>query len=265
MHLAESSENTTDSNLSVMRISILTLLLCIFSTGLHAATPGNPIKGEELFGQCAMCHTVGEGAQNTVGPNLNHLFGRKAGTVEGANYSDAMRAKGTEKELVWQENSLFQFLAGPARYVSGTIMGFEGLRTEKDIKNVLSYLIQFSPAYEANSLAYIAPKVASATALPEMKSSAEDEAIPEFTAKYMASVNAIENGGELWAKQCRHCHGSSAYPGKAPKLRPSAYKPDFVFDRITNGFRKMPAWKSVFTLEQRKELVAHILSSEFSP
>lgn len=248
-----------------MRISIPALLLCIVGTNTHAATPGNPIKGEELFQQCAVCHTVGEGAQNTVGPNLNHLFGRKAGTVEAANYSDAMRAKGTDDELVWQEKSLFQFLAGPARYVPGTIMGFEGLGTEKDINNVLSYLIQFSPAYEAGSLAYIAPEVAMAAPLPQIKSAQEEEAIPEFTAPFMASANAIENGGELWAKQCRHCHGSSAYPGKAPKLRPSAYKPEFVFDRITNGFRKMPAWKSVFTLDQRKDLVAHILSSRFSP
>lgn len=248
-----------------MRILLLAPVLFGLSLPLFAASAGNPIKGEEIFQQCAVCHSVGADAQNTVGPNLNHLFGRTAGSVDGANYSEAMQAKGSTDALVWQEKTLFQFLAGPQRYVPDTIMAFEGLRTEKEIKNVLAYLIQFSPAYEPDSLAAVDPKLAAETALPVVSSALEDEPAPEFTDEFLASATAIENGGELWASQCRHCHGSSAYPGKAPKLRPSAYTPEFVFDRVTNGFRKMPAWKSVFTLEQRKELVANVLSSEFAP
>lgn len=248
-----------------MKIPLLAPALLCLSFQLQAASAGNPVKGEEIFQQCAVCHNVGADAPNSVGPNLNHLFGRIAGSVEDANYSDAMRAKGSEESLVWNEKTLFLFIAGPERYVSGTIMGFEGLRTEKEINNVLAYLIQFSPAYEANSLLAVDPAVAASTPLPEVSSTLEEEPVPEFTEEFLSSATAIENGGELWAKQCRHCHGSSAYPGKAPKLRPSAYTPDFVFDRVTNGFRKMPAWKSVFTLEQRKELVANILSSEFAP
>lgn len=248
-----------------MKLSKCVLLLSLLSINTFAANPGNPINGEEIFKQCAACHQLGAEAQNLVGPNLNHLLGRKAGTVEGANYSEAMRAKGSNEEVIWQEKTLFQFLAGPQRFVPGTIMGFEGLRTEKQIKDVLAYLQQFSPAYEANSLSYVAPEVAAASTLPEMKSSSAAEEVPEFSKEFMASADAITNGGILWTKQCRHCHGNSAYPGKAPKLKPSSYKPEFVFDRITNGFRKMPAWKSTFTLDERKDLVAHILSSHFSP
>lgn len=86
-----------------------------------------------------------------------------------------------------------------------------------------------------------------------------------FTETYLASGDNIAAGGEIWADQCRHCHGAKAYPGKAPKLKPAKYKPDFVYRRVTDGFRKMPAWMEVYTDEERMQIVAYILSSKFSP
>jgi len=94
---------------------------------------------------------------------------------------------------------------------------------------------------------------------------AGDDAIPEFTQEFLNDAGNISAGAEIWTNQCRHCHGSSAYPGKAPKLKPSRYKPGFVYARVTNGFGKMPAWKDIFSLEQRMHVVAYVLSSEFSP
>lgn len=224
----------------------------------------NAVKGEELFKQCTACHAIGDGAVHTVGPTLNHVFGRTAGSAHGfENFSPAMRAKGEEENLIWDEKSLYIFLAGPARYVPGTIMGFEGLRREQEIKDLLSYLIKFSPAYEAESGKLVSAEAAAASTLPVLAAKDEIED-PAFTEEYLADATAIEAGSELWV-QCRHCHGSSAYPGKAPKLKPARYKPEFVFNRVTDGFRKMPAWKSVFTLEERKSLVAYILSRKFSP
>ena len=83
----------------------------------------NPVKGEELFKQCTACHAIGEGATHTVGPTLNHVFGRIAGTAEGyANYSPAMTAKGEADKQLWDEKSLYIFLAGPARYVPGCLL-----------------------------------------------------------------------------------------------------------------------------------------------
>ena len=64
---------------------------------------------------------------------------------------------------------------------------------------------------------------------------------PEFEQAYLDDTANIEAGKEIWQEQCRHCHGKSAYPGKAPKLKPRRYKPDFVYDRITNGFAKTNA------------------------
>ncbi|MEM7425545.1 MAG: cytochrome c [Pseudomonadota bacterium] len=88
---------------------------------------------------------------------------------------------------------------------------------------------------------------------------------PEFTEAYLNDEKAQALGMELWADQCRHCHGAKAYPGKAPKLKPRKYKPGFVFRRITKGFRKMPGWRDVYSFEERKALVAYIKSRKFSP
>lgn len=91
------------------------------------------------------------------------------------------------------------------------------------------------------------------------------EEAPDFTDAYMQDPAAIEAGRVVWDEQCQHCHGRSAYPGKAPKLRPSRYDADFVYDRVTNGFRKMPAWKDVYSQEERMAVTAYILSKQFSP
>ena len=99
----------------------------------------------------------------------------------------------------------------------------------------------------------------------EATAAVTDEPVPKFDAAYLTNVANIKIGEGVWANQCRHCHGNSAYPGKAPKLSPGSMEPDFIFDRVTNGFRKMPAWKEVFTLEERKGIVAYIKSDSFSP
>lgn len=91
------------------------------------------------------------------------------------------------------------------------------------------------------------------------------EPMPKFDSAYMANASAINSGKEVWDTQCRHCHGNSAYPGKGPKLSPGRMEPDFIFDRVTYGFQKMPPWKDVFSLEQRKAVVAYIKSTSFSP
>ena len=86
-----------------------------------------------------------------------------------------------------------------------------------------------------------------------------------FTEDYLHAAENIAGGAAIWQEQCRHCHGAKAYPGKAPKLRPSRYKPDFVYRRVSDGFRKMPAWKDVYTEEERMRIVAYVLSPQFTP
>jgi len=103
----------------------------------------------------------------------------------------------------------------------------------------------------------------SAASVPETE--VPGEMPPEFTEAYLADPGNIELGKSLWGDLCRHCHGRSAYPGKAPKLKPRKYTPDFVFDRVTNGFRKMPAWGDSYSKEERMGVVAYVLSRSFSP
>jgi mono/diheme cytochrome c family protein len=94
---------------------------------------------------------------------------------------------------------------------------------------------------------------------------AEEEPPPKFEASFLSSPKSIEEGRGVWDGQCKHCHGNSAYPGKAPKLKPGSYTPDFIYDRVTYGFRGMPPWKAVYTIDQRMAVVAYIKSDSFSP
>ena len=96
-----------------------------------------------------------------------------------------------------------------------------------------------------------------------MPATAEPE--PVFDKAFLTSRDSIKGGETVWTGQCRHCHGNAAYPGKAPKLNPAMMEPDFIYDRVTNGFQKMPAWKDVFSQQERMNVVAYIKSKEFSP
>lgn len=88
---------------------------------------------------------------------------------------------------------------------------------------------------------------------------------PAGLADRMKDAALLSQGEKLWQDQCTHCHGAKAYPGKAPRLQPHRYKPEFVWDRIHNGFRNMPSLKELYTPEQEIALVAYVLSDEFWP
>ena len=115
------------------------------------------------------------------------------------------------------------------------------------------------------SLAEVA--AAKAAVIKEEKKATPGKSLPPvpFSEEYLASTTNIDVGGEIWAAQCRHCHGAKAYPGKAPKLKPAKYKPDWVYSRVTDGFRKMPAWKDEYSDDERMKIVAYIMSGSFSP
>ncbi len=95
--------------------------------------------------------------------------------------------------------------------------------------------------------------------------SSKSEETPKFTKNVLKNVKLFSQGKKVWFDQCTHCHGFKAYPGKAPKLKPKKYKPEWVFKRVTDGFRKMPAWKEIYSLEERKAVVVYIMHRRFSP
>lgn len=117
---------------------------------------------------------------------------------------------------------------------------------------------------------FVAAAVAVASTLvraqtPPPAAAEPDEPVPTFAAEFLRDTKVIAAGQEVWQQQCRHCHGNSAYPGKAPKLSPGSLDPVYIFDRVTYGFKGMPAWRHVFTREQRLSVVAYIKSDGFSP
>ncbi len=86
-----------------------------------------------------------------------------------------------------------------------------------------------------------------------------------FTEEYLNDPEVFKQGKEIWFEQCVHCHGYNAYPGKAPKLKPKRYKPEFVYKRVAKGFKKMPAWEDVYEKEELMAVVAYVKSKNFSP
>ena len=115
--------------------------------GMSPATAaGDPAAGEIVFKKCMSCHAVGEGAKNKVGPVLNGVFGRTAGTFEGFKYSKAMIDAGAGG-LVWTPETVQHFLAKPRDFVKGTKMSFPGLPNPVDEENVIAYLLTFSPDF----------------------------------------------------------------------------------------------------------------------
>jgi cytochrome c len=106
-----------------------------------ASAAGDAAAGEAKFKVCKVCHQVGENARNFVGPELNGVVGRRAGTVPGYNYSDANKNSG----LIWDEATLAKYLHSPREVVPGTKMAFPGMSNDDDIANVIAYLKQFGP------------------------------------------------------------------------------------------------------------------------
>ena len=130
-----------------MKTSILAVaaaLAVTFAAG-SALAQGDAEEGKNEFRKCMACHAVGEGATNRVGPVLNDVFGRVAGTFEGYKYSQAMIDAGAGG-LVWSDETLHQFLTKPRDLVKGTKMTFPGLKEPADIDNVIAYLATFSTA-----------------------------------------------------------------------------------------------------------------------
>ncbi|MCJ1344375.1 iso-1-cytochrome c [Peltigera leucophlebia] len=99
--------------------------------------PGDAKKGANLFKtRCAQCHTLKESEGNKIGPNLHGLFGRKTGSVEGFSYSDANKGK----QIVWGDETLFEYLENPKKYIPGTKMAFGGLKKAKDRNDLIAHL-----------------------------------------------------------------------------------------------------------------------------
>lgn len=130
-------------------VTIAIAVLLMSATSAFAA--GDIDKGKKVFKKCKACHTVGENAKKKVGPILNNIFGATAGTSEGfTKYSKNMKKAG-EEGLVWNTETMTEFLTKPKAMIKKTKMSFKGVK-EKDMANILAYLKSFSPDYKPEEM-----------------------------------------------------------------------------------------------------------------
>jgi len=116
--------------------TLAAVVLCAGICGsAHAASPAQLKAGEEVYGRCAACHSL---AQDRTGPRHCGLFGRRAGSVKGFDYSEAMRRSG----IVWDAKTLDRFIADPAKAVPGTSMGYAGVPNAQERADLIAYLRQ---------------------------------------------------------------------------------------------------------------------------
>ncbi|WP_315902702.1 cytochrome c family protein [Microbaculum marinisediminis] len=125
----------------IRRIVLAAAAAAVLALPAHA--DGDAEKGEKVFKKCRACHEIGEGAKNKVGPELNGVIGRTAGTGADFKYSDAMVEAGAGG-LVWNDDTLEEYLSKPRDFIPKNKMAFAGLKKEDEIEDVIAYLEQYS-------------------------------------------------------------------------------------------------------------------------
>ncbi len=118
----------------IIAMAMLVMTMMTMPMGAHAQ---DVKSGEAVFRQCAACHTL-EAGKNKIGPSLHGLFGRKAGTVDGFTYSEAMKNSG----ITWDEKTLTEYLRAPKKMVPGTKMTFAGIKNDAKLQDLITYLKQ---------------------------------------------------------------------------------------------------------------------------
>jgi len=117
----------------------LVVATCMMVAVPAVASAQDTDAGKKIFMKCAPCHSVGPGAKNKVGPHLNGLSGRAAGSAESFKYSKAMKNSG----ITWDQESFLEFIASPKKKIPGTKMVIPGIKDEIDRENLFAYVEQF--------------------------------------------------------------------------------------------------------------------------
>jgi cytochrome c len=121
----------------IMRMPMIAAGLLVASTAIGFAQDAE--KGEKSFKKCLICHSIGPGAQNKVGPELNGLDGRKAGTAPNYSYSDANKNSG----ITWNEANFKEYIKDPKAKIPGTKMIFAGITNDQEVNDLWAYVSRF--------------------------------------------------------------------------------------------------------------------------
>ncbi len=122
-------------------IAAAALLAGVHAGAAQDATDGDAAAGANTAKICKTCHRFGPGAVSAIGPVLNGVVGRKAGTYPGYSYSTANKNSG----ITWTEANLKTYLKAPQKMVPGTKMTFQGFQKQSDIDNVVAFLKTLGP------------------------------------------------------------------------------------------------------------------------
>jgi len=161
---------------------------------------GDPDKGAQVFKKCKACHQVGEKAKNRIGPHLNGIFGRPAGSLEGFKYSKSIIRAGDDG-LIWTQKTLDAYIENPKALVSKTRMNFRGMPDEKDRSDLMAYLRAFSD---------------DPSNIPEAEPTAtgtDHNLDPAILA-----IQGDPEYGEYLASECMTCHQSSGSNDGIPSI-----------------------------------------------
>jgi cytochrome c len=115
--------------------AVTALAVCLASQA--SAQDGDAARGQQLFNQqCRSCHTLEKGGASVAGPNLNGMFGSKAGTAPGYEFSEAMMHSG----IIWDAASVAAYLRNPREKVPGTKMAYGGMKQASQLADMVAYL-----------------------------------------------------------------------------------------------------------------------------
>ena len=123
--------------MKTLTLSVLAVFTAL--AGASSALAQDVAAGETSFKKCLACHSIGEGAKNKVGPELNGLDGRHSGSVAGFSYSDANKNSG----ITWNKEQFLDYIKDPKAKIPGTKMAFAGIKNETEANNLWAYISQF--------------------------------------------------------------------------------------------------------------------------
>ncbi|MDB5568042.1 MAG: cytochrome c family protein [Tardiphaga sp.] len=121
-------------------ITLRALLIVAATTAASSVALAQDVAaGKSSFNKCLACHSIGEGAKNKVGPELNGLDGRKSGTAEAYSYSDANKNSG----ITWNEAQFKDYIKDPKAKIPGTKMAFAGIKKETEVNDLWAFISQY--------------------------------------------------------------------------------------------------------------------------
>lgn len=166
-----------------------------------AETLGDATNGADVFGkECAQCHMVGPDAKNRIGPSLNGIYGRRAGSMDGFKYSKSMARMGADG-LDWTIERLDAYIENPKALVSGTRMNYRGLADPTQRHDLMAFLRDYSDSPQN---------------IPEAQPTAI-RTVPDLAPEILALEGDPEYG-EYLSAECTTCHQKDGSADGIPSI-----------------------------------------------